>query len=80
MEITEELFKDLDAFELRLYIYYKLLVKNSGEASIELPIRETSKGSGISINKLYKVRDSLAKKGYLEIKPRVVPSGKVVMK
>lgn len=77
MELTKAVFDDLDAYELRLYVYYKLTAQ---EGRVELPVRATAKGARLSVNKMLEARKSLEEKGYIEQKPRIISSGSVLVK
>lgn len=76
MEITREVFDSLDAFELRLYIHYKL----QGTPQVKESLRETAKGAKLSVNKVMDARKTLEKKGFIENRPRIIQESGVLVK
>lgn len=62
MEITREIFDDLDAYEMRLLTFYKLVAQ---DGQFTGSLKTIAAKTGLSDKKVAQARDSLRDKGYL---------------
>lgn len=62
MHVSRQMLNELDAYELKLLVHYRL---NADGNSFAEPIRTTAAAVHMSCRKVMQARDSLKEKGYL---------------